>query len=71
MPTTRAGCGGAPRWTSYRTDSPEWDVLIDVDELGRADGEKWVWAGANVIEPDHTRALVSLSPGGLGRRRCA
>ncbi|MGB9302591.1 MAG: S9 family peptidase, partial [Mycobacterium sp.] len=49
---------------SYRTDSPDWDVLIDVDELGRADGEKWVWAGANVIEPDFTRALVWLSPGG-------
>jgi prolyl oligopeptidase len=49
---------------SYRTDSPEWDVLIDVDELGRADGEKWVWAGAGVIEPDHTRALIGLSRGG-------
>jgi prolyl oligopeptidase len=49
---------------SYRTDSPEWDVLIDVDELGRADDEKWVWAGAGVIEPDHTRALIGLSPGG-------
>jgi prolyl oligopeptidase len=49
---------------SYRTDSPDWDVVIDVDELGRADGEKWVWAGANVIEPDRTRALVWLSPGG-------
>ncbi|WP_156687720.1 prolyl oligopeptidase family serine peptidase [Mycobacterium sp. Marseille-P9652] len=49
---------------SYRTDSPDWDVLIDVDELGRADDEKWVWAGAGVIEPDHTRALVRLSPGG-------
>ncbi len=49
---------------SYRTDSPEWDVLIDVDELGRADNQKWVWAGADVIEPELTRALVSLSPGG-------
>jgi prolyl oligopeptidase len=49
---------------SYRTDSPEWDVLIDVDELGRTDDEKWVWAGAGVIEPDHTRALIGLSPGG-------
>ncbi|WP_231982397.1 prolyl oligopeptidase family protein [Mycobacterium sp. E787] len=48
----------------YRTDSPEWDVLIDVDELGRADDEKWVWAGAGVIEPDHTRALIGLSRGG-------
>ncbi|WP_407685206.1 prolyl oligopeptidase family serine peptidase [Mycobacterium sp. HUMS_1102779] len=49
---------------SYRTDSPEWDVLIDVDELGRADDAKWVWAGAGVIEPEYTRALVGLSPGG-------
>lgn len=49
---------------SYRTDAPEWDVLIDVDELGRADGEKWVWAGAAVIYPEYTRALISLSRGG-------
>ncbi|MBW0019744.1 MAG: S9 family peptidase [Mycobacterium sp.] len=49
---------------SYRTDTPEWDVLIDVDELGRADNRKWVWAGAEVIEPELTRALISLSPGG-------
>ena len=49
---------------SYRGDSPEWDVLIDVDELGRADDEKWVWAGATVIEPEFTRALVNLSRGG-------
>jgi prolyl oligopeptidase len=49
---------------SYRTDSPAWDVLIDVDELGRADDEKWVWAGAGVIEPEYTRALVGLSRGG-------
>ena len=49
---------------SYRRDSPEWDVLIDVDALGRADDEKWVWAGATVIEPEFTRALVNLSRGG-------
>lgn len=49
---------------SYRSDSPDWDVLIDVDELGRADGEKWVWAGAGVIEPEYTRALIGLSRGG-------
>jgi prolyl oligopeptidase len=41
-----------------------WDVLIDVDELSRTDQEKWVWAGAEVIEPDYTRALISLSRGG-------
>lgn len=49
---------------SYRSDSPDWDVLVDVDELARADDKNWVWAGASVIEPDHTRALISLSVGG-------
>lgn len=49
---------------NYRTDSPEWDVLIDVDALGRADDQNWVWAGAGVIEPEYTRALVALSRGG-------
>ena len=49
---------------SYRTDTPEWDVLIDVDDLAAADGENWVWTGAEVIEPDLTLALISLSRGG-------
>lgn len=49
---------------SYRTDSPEWDVVIDLDQLARTDDENWVWGGANVIEPHHTRALISLSRGG-------
>ncbi|HEU4360886.1 MAG TPA: prolyl oligopeptidase family serine peptidase [Mycobacterium sp.] len=49
---------------SYRTDSPGWDILVDLDELSRIEDANWVWAGANVIEPDHTRALISLSRGG-------
>ncbi len=49
---------------SYRSDNPDWDVLIDVDELARTDDENWVWAGANVIYPERTRALVGLSRGG-------
>ena len=34
---------------SYRRSDPDWDVIIDVDELARTDGENWVWAGADVI----------------------
>jgi prolyl oligopeptidase len=49
---------------SYRTESPDWDVVLDIDELANADDENWVWAGADVIEPDHTLALISLSRGG-------
>jgi prolyl oligopeptidase len=48
----------------YRKDSPEWDVVIDVDALAAAEDENWVWGGADVIEPTYTRALVCLSRGG-------
>ena len=49
---------------SYRTDAPVWEVVLDVDALAAADDENWVWAGARVIEPDHSLALISLSRGG-------
>ena len=48
----------------YRANSPEWDVLIDVDALRDAEGENWVWAGASMLRPDYQRALISLSRGG-------
>ncbi len=49
---------------SYRTEKPDWDVILDIDELAQADDNNWVWAGADVIEPDHSLALISLSRGG-------
>ncbi|HEY7053519.1 MAG TPA: S9 family peptidase, partial [Mycobacterium sp.] len=36
----------------YRSDGPDWEVLIDVDHLAATDGESWVWAGVDVIHPD-------------------
>jgi prolyl oligopeptidase len=49
---------------SYRSEEPEWDVVIDLDAIAAAEDENWVWAGADVIEPDHTLALISMSRGG-------
>src|SRR5262249_18789161 len=49
---------------SYRTDEPDWDVLIDVDELAAGEDENWVWGGADVIEPEFSLALIGLSRGG-------
>lgn len=48
----------------YRKDAPEWEVLLDLDALASAEGEKWVWAGARVRDPGHDRALLSLSRDG-------
>ena len=51
-------------WDSYRTDAPEWEVILDVDALAEAEGESWVWHGASCLRPTYERCLVSLSPGG-------
>ncbi len=42
----------------------EWQVLLDLDALAAAEGENWVWAGADELRPDNRRYLVSLSRGG-------
>ncbi|MEM8961920.1 MAG: prolyl oligopeptidase family serine peptidase [Acidobacteriota bacterium] len=47
-----------------KTDEPRWEVLLDVDALGAAEGEKWVWKGADCLAPDYQRCLLFLSPGG-------
>jgi len=49
---------------SYRLDEPEWEVVVDLDDLNAAEGEDWVWHGASILRPDRTRALVALSHGG-------
>ncbi|MHC1560192.1 prolyl oligopeptidase family serine peptidase [Actinomycetospora sp. C-140] len=49
---------------SYRTGDPDWELLLDVDDLATAEDENWVWAGAAVRYPDYSRALVQLSRGG-------
>jgi len=53
---------------SYRTEEPEWDVLLDVDALNEAEGEDWVWHGARLLRPAegevHRHAQVDHSHGG-------
>ena len=49
---------------SYRTATPRWETLLDIDALARAEGEDWVFKGADCLAPDETRCLVSLSDGG-------
>src|SRR5882762_5066067 len=48
----------------YRTAAPQWELLLDVDQLAEAEGENWVWQGAAVLHPTLDRALVELSRGG-------
>lgn len=49
---------------SYRSATPDWETLIDIDALSKAEGKDWVWKGADCLPPDETRCLISLSDGG-------
>jgi prolyl oligopeptidase len=49
---------------AWLAGKPEWTTLIDVDALGKAEGQSWIWHGADCLAPEYTRCLVSLSPGG-------
>ena len=48
----------------YRKESPEWEVVLDVDALAEREGENWVFKGADCRRPDFRRCLVMLSRGG-------
>ncbi len=48
----------------YRKAAPAWETVIDLDALGLAEDENWVWAGARCLGPDYKRCLISLSRGG-------
>ena len=48
----------------YREDEPEWDVLLDIDAVGQAEGTEWVFVGASLLYPTWDRALILLSPDG-------
>jgi len=48
----------------YAKVEPKWETVIDIDALGQAEGESWVFHGATCLGPDYRRCLVSLSRGG-------
>ena len=48
----------------YKKPQPAWETVLDLDALGAAEKENWVWKGYNVLEPGHDLCLVVLSRGG-------
>ncbi|KAA9393485.1 S9 family peptidase [Kocuria coralli] len=61
-------------WDSWAGESPEWEILLDLDRLAEAEGTPWVWAGSRLLRPQYTdgqwrRALISLTPDGGDARR--
>jgi prolyl oligopeptidase len=49
---------------AYRTVKPQWETLLDLDALSKAEGKNWIWKGADCLKPARTLCLVHLSDGG-------
>lgn len=49
---------------SYKSGTPVWETLLDIDELSKKDDIKWVYKGSTGLYPDYNRFLVNLSKGG-------
>ncbi len=48
----------------YRKAQPQWETVLDLDALNKAEDKNWVWHGADCRKPDYTRCLIALSRGG-------
>ncbi len=49
---------------SYASAQPEWETLLDLDALSKAEGKNWIWKGASCLAPQDRLCLVRLSNGG-------
>ena len=57
-------------WQSYQTSSPEWQTVLDIDQLARDEGKNWVYKGSEcfTVATDaggkHYLCMLALSDGG-------
>ncbi|MFJ3959027.1 prolyl oligopeptidase family protein [Arthrobacter sp. NPDC090010] len=55
-------------WESYLSETPQWDLLLDLDALAAEEDAEWVWHGASFLRPapgePWRHAMIGLSPDG-------
>ena len=49
---------------SFRSASPDWETVLDLDALAKAEDTDWIWAGPSTLPGTHDRAMIALSVGG-------
>lgn len=49
---------------SYVHGRPEWEVLLNLDNLAKSEGKNWAFGGAQFLSPACTRCMVRLSDRG-------
>jgi prolyl oligopeptidase len=49
---------------SYSTETPAWELVLDLDALSERESTNWVWKRASCLWPNHRHCMLSLSRGG-------
>jgi prolyl oligopeptidase len=52
---------------SFRSERPQWEIVLDLDELAAREAEDWIWSGSSTLPRIHDRAIPAPF---AGRRRC-
>lgn len=48
----------------YMSATPEWETVLDIDVLAKAEAKNWVYKGNSCLEPERELCMVTLSDGG-------
>jgi prolyl oligopeptidase len=48
----------------YQKAEPQWETVLDIDQLAADENENWVWHGVTGLYPNGEKCLVQLSRGG-------
>ncbi len=48
----------------FSREPVQWETVLDVDALAKAEGKPWAFGGAIWLAPENQRCLIHLSPGG-------
>lgn len=55
-------------WEEYQKEEPAWELVFDLDALGKAENESWVWKSYSLLDDGPNkpkdRCLLCLSRGG-------
>jgi len=49
---------------SYKTAAPQWETVLDIDALAKAEGKSWTFHGAECLAPAYVKCMIGLSQGG-------
>ncbi len=55
-------------YAEYKKKNPKWEIIIDIDKLGKVEGKSWVYQGCSIFKKEPTRCLMMLSDGGKDAR---